>query len=124
VKDKISREEFEAQQDEDPASTSFDDITASCDACGEENVGMGVPVMMAIPGMLFPSREFDAPVFVADPDVKLQIITLPNGMLGFFTDETKTKYLHEECYQLSLDNLAYEVEEDEEEEDEEEEDEE
>lgn len=120
MKDKVSREEFAAAQDDydndEVVSTSFDTITPPCDACGEENVGMGAPVMMAIPGMLFPSREYDVPVFVPDPDVQLRIIAMPNGAIGFVTDETKTKYQHEECYQLAIDNLAYDVEDDDDEE--------
>jgi len=88
-------------------SSSFDTITAPCDACGEENVGVGTPVNMVIPGMLFPSREYDVAIFVPDPDVKLRIVQLPNQALGFITDEEKTKYLHQECYNDLIDEVAY-----------------
>lgn len=125
MKDKISREQIETE--EEPSNfEGFDDITAPCDLCGEENVGVGTPVIMMIPGMIFPSREFDVPMFVPDPDAKLQIVKLPNNQLGFVTDETVTKYTHEQCYTDLVEQAMYaeEAEDDEDDEDEEEEDEE
>jgi len=95
----------------------FHDITAPCDLCGEKNVGVGTPVLMMVPGMIFPSREFDVPMVVPDPDVKMQIVKLPNGQIGFVTDETMTKYAHGECYSDLVDQAMYAEDEDDEEED-------
>lgn len=85
--------------------SAFDEITAPCDACGQENVGVGQPIRMIIPGMLFPSREYDCSVFIPDPDVKIKIVMYPNGTMGFVTDEQITKYAHNECYELLIDEL-------------------
>lgn len=129
AKDKIHRADLRMYQDATPTkdpeepSSGFDDITAECHACGEVHVGVGTAVVMAVPGMIFPSMEYDVPVFIPDPDVQIRLLTLPNGMIGLVTDHTKTKYLHEECYTNLIDEVAYaameaETEDDEEEEDE------
>jgi len=104
MKDKVERAQIE---EPDSTSTGFDDITAPCDACGEENVGVGTPVMMIIPGMIFNNIEYDVPMFVPDPDVKLRIVQLPNGQLGFVTDHNVTKYTHQDCYTRLVDEVAY-----------------
>jgi len=90
-----------------PATRSPIETTPGCDACGEESIGMGIAVVMAVPGMLFPSTEYDVPVFIPDPDVKFRSIVFPNGATGFVTDETTTKYLHRECYDDLVEELAY-----------------
>lgn len=84
---------------EDEAPQNPDDSTAECNACGEEHVGTGTPVFMVVPGMIFPSVEFDEPMFLPDPDVELRIAQLPNGQLGLMTDQNTTLYVHEECYE-------------------------
>lgn len=104
MKDKVDRVSIEEPE---ASSSGFDDITAPCDACGEENVGVGTPVMMVIPGMIFNNVEYDVPMFVPDPDVKLRIVQLPNGAIGFVTDQEKTKYNHEDCYTKLVDEVAY-----------------
>lgn len=121
MKDKITRTQFESPETQDGSHefAGYDDITAPCHACGEDNVGVGTPVMMVIPGMIFPSREYDVPVFIPDPDVKLRIVQFPNGMIGFVTDEEKTKYVHEDCYDQLINEVANIVDDDDEEEDEE-----
>jgi hypothetical protein len=104
---------------------SFDSLTPPCNACGEENVGVGVPVVMSIPGMMFINQQYDAPIFIPDTDAQLRIEQLPNGMIGFVTDEKITKYEHKQCYDQLIDEVAYGVgmesdgEEDDEEDDEE-----
>lgn len=121
AKDRITREQIESQQ-EPTDFEGYDDITAPCHACGEDNVGVGTPVIMAIPGMIFPSREYDVPVFIPDPDVKFRTVQFPNGMVGFVTDEEKTKYLHEDCYDMMINEVANIVDDDEDDEDEDEDD--
>lgn len=121
AKDKITREQYTDPEETASTFDGFDDITAPCHACGEENVGVGTPVVMVIPGMIFPSREYDVPVFIPDPDVKFRTVQFPNGSVGFVTDEEKTKYVHEECYDMMINEVANIVDDDDDDDDEEDE---
>lgn len=108
-KDKIQKY---ATADEIEVEPGYDDITAMCTACGEEHVGVGVDVYLMMPGMLMPSREYDVPVFIPDPDVKIRVIQMPNGTLGFVTDQETTKYSHKECIDQLIEEAGNEDDDD------------
>jgi len=104
----------------DEDETTFDDMTPNCHACDTEPVGVATNVYLVLKGMLFPSVEYSVPVFIPDTDAKIQIIQMPNGQLGFVTDQEVTKYMHAECLDQLVDEVAAQWYEDEDEENEEE----
>jgi hypothetical protein len=101
-------------------SPGYDDMTPECFACGESHVGVGSPVYMIVPGMMFPNRSYDIASFVPDPDAKLVTLQMPNGQLAYVTDHSTVKYAHAECIDTLIDEAGnvFEEEEEEEEEDE------
>lgn len=105
----------------DEDETSFDDMTPNCHACDTEPVGVVTEVYLVVKGMLFPSSEYDVPVFIPDPDVRMTVLTMPNGQLGIVTDQSITKYMHAECLDQLVNEAGSTFWEDAEEEEEEEE---
>lgn len=105
AKDQVQKLATAAEIEIEPG---YDDITAQCTACGEEHVGVGNDVYLMVPGMLMPSREYDVPVFIPDPDVKISVLKMPNGTLGFVTDQETTKYSHKECVDQLIEDAGCE----------------
>ncbi len=97
--------------------STADALTPECDLCGEEYIGVTNDAFVILKGQFFPHNEFDAPVFMLDPDTDMRILQLPNGQLGLVTDSFKppTKHVHSECFELmSGDFTGYPVYEEEE----------
>ena len=113
-KDQVQKLATAAEIEVEPG---YDDITAQCTACGEEHVGVGTEVYLMVPGMLMPSREYDVPVFIPDPDAKIRVLKMPNGTLGFVTDQETTKYSHKECIDQLIEDAGCEPELDEDDDD-------
>jgi hypothetical protein len=90
-----------------PGQIDWNDITSECACCGERHVGVGVPVTLTIPGMLFPSMEHAVPVFIPDPDAGVDFLRMPNGTLGFITDTHPCKYIHTDCLDDLIEDAAY-----------------
>jgi hypothetical protein len=95
-----------------------DTLTPECSLCGEEHIGMGTPALVIFRGQWFPSTEYDAPVFLLDPDTKLRILQLPNGQLALVPDQLghPTAHAHDECLEQLQDDGLCILEEDEEDE--------
>lgn len=96
--------------DQPSKQIDYTDITPPCEACGERHVGLGTPVMLVIPGMLFPLVDEAVPVFIADPDVQINFMRMPNGMLGFIVDNVSATYVHAACHDDLIDQAKFENE--------------
>lgn len=88
-----------------PASSSVptDDAMTpqECIACGDGPIGVTEDALLILRGQWLPSHEFDTPIFVLDPDTRLQVFELPNGQLALLSDIERgpTVHAHKECFE-------------------------
>lgn len=90
--------------------SEYDEMTPECDICGEVHVGINTECTLLLQGSYVPNTDYGTSMFVLDPDVKIDILQLPNGQLGLLVDRSKvTAGAHTEC----LDQMRRELFEDE-----------
>lgn len=83
--------------------------TAECALCGQAPIHTEEDAYCCLRGMFMRSREYDAPIFVLDPDTKIRVIQLANGQLALVTDvfdEGPTKHIQAECLHETIKELG------------------